>query len=136
MNAASDAKVALCRDHTGVEPEDMHASEVACMFDLDAAIDDDLHATRFGDGYAFRRNHVVLKPQELRADRHGLPGNVRNGGGFTKDVNEINASGYRRDIRITLAAKDRGLAWIDRYNLITVPCQVITNKMTGAQRIG
>ena len=64
-------------DLLGVEPQPVHASDVARVLDFNAAIHDYLHASRLRHFHALGADYAKLKPQKCCADCHGFTGDFR-----------------------------------------------------------
>src|SRR4051794_21266056 len=123
------------RDLAGVEAEPMHASEVARVLDLEAAVHDDVESAPHCDLRAFRADHAVLEPERSRPDGDRLRGDARDRVRRAEHVDDVDVLGNLAERRVRAHAQDRLLPRVDGNHLEPVAAQVVADEVRGAQLV-
>src|SRR4029079_4107995 len=81
-------------DALGVEAEPVHAADVPRVLDLEAPVHHHGDATLLGDPGALGVDHAELAPQRVRADRHGVAGDLGERVRGAEHVDDVHVDGH------------------------------------------
>ena len=113
----------------------MHASHVARVLHLHAAVHDYVQSAIFGDLRTLGADHAKLQPQRVGANLHRFARDVGHELRRAKDVHDVN---MERDVLqrcVRFFADGFSLTRVNRHDAVAVPLQVEANEVARAQNV-